>query len=876
MYIATKLLVPPLRPGLIPRARLFHLLDESWDAGQPVILLSAPPGYGKTTLLLQWIASRQLPTAWLALDEEDNAPTRFFQYIFQALKKHFPTLETLTAALNGPQEAPLQTLMVEVINQVVSSTPSVILVLDDYHLIQDAAVHALVQYFIDHQPPQIHLALVTRADPPFNLARLRAHRKMLEIRQKDLSFRTDEAEPLLQQGTDWPLDAGQVQDLTNRTEGWAVGLQLASLSLRGAEDPARFIQDFSGSHRYVIDYLADEVLSSLPDDLRVFLYRSSVLDRFTPALLDAALEMTNSREMLNRIESANLFLVPLDEQRNWFRYHHLMAEILRAELAPDECSQIQKRAAAWLSTHEQPVEAVQYAFNAGDHALACSMIRQAAIPAAENGLLNTVVHWLSQIPEAVLLADVELSILRAWFLIYNGRFREAGLWMQKLADPGLNLMQQLAQPEMLPLAGLVKALQAWMHTTYGSRMDLAQLEQSYALISNSKYQFFAPLVLLALGQAQNEANRMPEAQRSFEKGIALAEANGSEITELILCNNLAFLLNAAGERAAGMDLCREGIRRYSSADGKPGLLTGIPLLALGCLLYESGQIQEAYNALTQSLNLVRRLGLYEVLAAPANQTLQFLLLDQGQPQAAFALNQEVRRQAEKVGLQVVADNMAHIAAWMHLFQGDIQPVLQWAKEHPLAEDARENVHQTNIVLLHARALAEAGQAAQALDLLEPLRALSLNAGRKLNGLRVQLNQAVILAKAGRQPEAEQTLQAVAAEASRLDYPQIFYQERIALAPLLERFKPEAWPVLQALAQPEAIPSAPPPALVDPPSTRELEILRLVAAGMSNAEIADRLYITVGTTKWHLNHLFARLGVSRRTEAVARAKALGLV
>lgn len=875
MFIATKLFLPPIQPGLVPRPRLFDALDEAWRTGQRLVLLSAPPGYGKTTLLSEWIARREIPAVWVSLDDKDNDPVRFFQYLLLALKQHAPGLEELLSTLNTLHAPELEILTTEVINQLVQMEQPVLLVLDDYHLVHAPENHALVQYLLDHQPPQLRLALVSRHDPPLNLPRLRARRQMCEIRQRDLSFSSQETGRLLQEELHLALDETQVQQLTGHTEGWVVGLQLAALSLRDHPDPNRFIEDFSGSHRFVIDYLYEEVLSRLPEDLRRFLHQSAALDRFCPDLLDAALETTYNSEMLYEVEAANLFLVPLDNSRTWFRYHHLMADILRGELSLVELQAIQGRAAQWLIDHDQPVEAVQYAFAAGDLTLTCALIRQAAIPVVEGGQLTEVLRWLDALPEDVLLDDAYLAVLRAWFLIYNGRFREAALWVQKLQVITSGLEDLLASPQTRPLAGLLLGLQTWLPSTTGHKIDTQKMEQAYALMGDH-FPIFSPLILLALGQAQIGDNRSAEARRSFEEGIALAEAAGSSVTALILRNNLAFLLNNIGERAAAIDLCRAGVTQYSTPDGKPGLLAGIPMIVLGCLLYQSGQLDEAYTALNTSINLVQRLGLYHVLAIPASQTLQLLLSDRNQLDEALALNRETHRQVSKVGLTPVAENMDMLAAWLHYYAGNPEPARQWVESHPLTGSLSDQVPYLPRVLLHIRIQSESGQGEQALKRLQELETLTQTAVRKLDWVRVKVEQALAEQHIGRTAQAISAISPAIEAAAAMEYRQLFVQERPRLASLLAHFRPRFPDFIDAVCTREPNAATGDTVLIDPPTEREMEILRLVAAGLSNADIAGRLYITVGTTKWHLNHLYAKLGVSRRTEAVAKARELGLI
>jgi|GEM_PF-2903299 len=875
MIIATKLLLPPTQPGLVNRPRLFDALDNAKHAGHKLILISAPPGYGKTTLLAEWIHNRSILAAWISLNDADNDPVRFFRYLILGLKDQIPGLEDLLTALNTLQTPDLEALTIEVINALVVAQNNILLVMDDYHVLHTPQNHALVQYLLDHQPPQLQLALVTRHDPPLNLPLLRARRQLCEIRQRDLSFNIEEVNQLMQEVLQLDLSSSQINALASRTEGWAVGLHLAALSLRDSTDAAEFVQNFSGSHRYIIDYLAEEILSNLPDDLRDFLQRSAALDRFCPNLLDAALNICQSREMLSKVEAANLFLVPLDNSRTWFRYHHLMSDILRSKLAPQELHTLQSRAARWLIANKHAVESVQYAFKTGDQQLACALIRQAAIPVAESGQLGEVLRWMDALNEDVLLADIYLSVLRAWFLIYNGRFHEAAQWVQQLHEATSALEDMLVDPKTRPLAGLVMALQTWMQSTQGLSMDPAHLEKAYTLTSN-RFSFLSPLILLALGQALISTGRSADARAYFEEGMALAENSGKHVTALILRNNLAFLLNNLGERTQAITLCREGVASHSVQSHKPGLLAGIPMLALGCILYQSGELQEASSYLTQSLNLVQRLGLYDVLASPANQSLQFLLSDQGKHEEALSLNRENRLRAAQVGLPAVAAHMDLLAAWLHYFAGDAEPAYQWINSHPLQGEFASNLSHLNAFLLHMRIKGESGKGQEALDILKELEELTQTSTRKLDWIRVKIEQAIVWHQMEQTEPAKKALQAALQAAAPMHYRQRFIQEYPRLAPLLENLRPQFPDFIDSICSRRISPEQEETVLIDPPTEREMEILRLVAAGLSNAGIAERLYITVGTTKWHLNHLYAKLGVNRRTEAVAKARQLGLI
>jgi LuxR family maltose regulon positive regulatory protein len=870
MVLATKFFLPAKSANLIPRHTLNPVIRDAWKSHKSFILISAPPGYGKSTLLAEWIREDDIPAAWVSLDENDNESARFLQVLVLAIKPYLPAIESILTILNGPQQAAPENLMTEIINQLIHLQSSLLLVLDDYQVIQHALVHQMMQFLLDHQPPLLTIAILTRSDPPFTLARMRARRQLLEIRQNDLSFSDEESRQLLQTGLPIPLSEHQLKELTKRTEGWAVGLHLASISLKKHNDPANFIEQFSGSHRFVMDYLTSEVLANLPADLREFICKTAVLKQFTAPMINEILDLQNSQDFLTQVESMNLFLIPLDENRRWYRYHHLIASLFQAEVSLDEIQEIKRRAALWFDAQQNPIEAIQLAFESNYLELACQLIQKSVIRVAESGQLTTALNWLDKLPEGILLQHMDLCIIRIWLLIYNGRFQQAFQAIQKLESSD----ETERQPMDIPLQGMLLGIKAWSQTLSGQKMDLKNLQRAHEMMGTN-YAFFSPLLLLALGQAQKESHLIDQARQSFEQGVAMTEKSENPVTNLILRNNLVFLLNAIGQCQAALQLCKEGITRHSDPEGSPSLLAGIPMIAYGCLLYQNGDLEQSEIILTKSIHLVRRLGLTEVLASPATQILQFLYCDQGRYDEALALNLDTRQQALKAGMMASVAFSDLLQAWISYWQGNRTLVLNWIEKHPLeAINPQETTHLYTIII-HARFLADSGKSDQALPLLQTLEKTILSTERLLDWIQIKLNQAIILQQAGKLKDAILAFITALEKADAIHFRQIFIQERKSILPLI-----------QAIPQPvphwllEENPAFPreksnPQILISPPSEREMEILRLVSSGLSNAEIADRLFITVGTTKWHLNHIYAKLGATRRTEAIVKAREYGL-
>ncbi len=859
MYLATKTLLPSLHVNTLARERLFEALDLGRANPTRLILLSAPPGYGKTTLLAGWVRARRLACAWLSLDADDNDPGQFCLLLLRALEPHLPDVGDLLLLLGLPQALNHASVVAEIINRAARAEQDLLVVFDDFHVIAAPAVQDLVRLLLTHLPPRWRLVVLTREDPPLNLAQLRARRQLREVRARDLAFSREEGGALLGAG----LSDEHVVALVARTEGWAAGLHLAGLALADRPDAAAFVSNFDGSHRFVLDYLAAEVLDRLPPDLRIFLCRAAVLDRFTADLCDVAFARPGSARQIARAEAANLFLQPLDEQGRWFRLHRLMRDVLAAEIPPDERRAIARRASLWFWGQGGGDEAVVLALVSGDFELAAEQVEQVALGTAEQGRLTTVLGWIERLPEPVLWARPDLCVYRAWMLVFNGRFQEARDWISRLREhaPALAPAQE----------GLLVGMECWLQTITGQRLDLGRLQAAYAQIGD-QYASFAPTMLLAIGQAQREAGDYDGALRSFAEG---ARRSTGAVTELILHNNQAFLLDALGRRAEAQDLVRADVERFAGPDGRPGLLAGIPLIAHGIFQADSGEPAAAYETLTRAIHCARRLGLFDVLAGPATYQLQFVLADLDRLDDALALNAESQARARRVGLASIADQLAALAAWLALGHGRPERAEAWTRAHPLDETIQGRLDRSVLVLLQARMLAAGGAVDEALALLEPRVAHAGRVGQRTLWVREGLEVVRLRATRGRREEAESLLGELVVAGAAMGYRQIFRRNVAALAPLLPAVRAHAPSFVDNVMTPVTAPPTS-PRLIEPLGERELEIVRLLAAGLSNAEIAERLFLAPATIKWYLSQTYAKLGARRRTEAVASARDLGLI
>lgn len=425
--LSTKIQIPPIPPRLVKRGALLNILDHSLQPNIRLTLLSAPAGYGKTTLLCAWLQSRSIPAAWLSISEGDNDPARFLRYLIAAAEGATDSISVAAGKVEQESENGQQQMLVGLINEVSQLTQQMVLVLDDYHLIESQAVHDLIVFLLEYLPVQAHLIIATRADPPLPLARLRGRGQINELRMQDLRFNLHEAGTLLKLASGQEIDSQDIEILYRRTEGWASGLQMAAASLRGNTDVKEFVSAFSGSQRYIMEYLLDEVLHRQPEERQTFLLQTSILDRLCGPLCDAVCETdaasSKNKRMLEALEMDNLFIVPMDERREWYRYHRLFSDLLQARLHRERLEEVpalHRRASKWFEDHGYIDEAIHHALLSGDDTNAISLVEQYAQEILLKGETTTFLRWLSRLPEEQIKIRPRLCIYRAWSLLLQG------------------------------------------------------------------------------------------------------------------------------------------------------------------------------------------------------------------------------------------------------------------------------------------------------------------------------------------------------------------------------------------------------------------------------------------------------------------------
>ncbi len=901
--LATKLYLPWPQPGFVPRPRLVQALSEGLARGRG--LVCAPAGFGKTSLLADWARSDGRPVAWLGLDAGDNDPARFWRYVVAALDRVQPGIAGRLGPLLGPPTPrSFEGLVTALINELAAQPgpDGVLLVLDDYHLIDSGPVHASVAFLLENLPPGLHLVVSSRADPPLPLARLRARGQLAELRVAELRFTTGEGAALL--GVAGPgLPEAAVAALTARTEGWAAGLKLAALSLRGQADPAGFVAAFSGSHRFVLDYLADEVLDGQPGQVRAFLLETSVLERLSGELCDAVTGRAGSQELLQDIERAGLFLVPLDEVRGWWRYHHLFADLLRARLEQEEPGRVQelhRAAAAWSDEHDLGDDAVRHALAAGDTAWAARLVERyvdALLGRSEGATLH---RWLSALPAESVRARPRLCLAQAISAVV-GRQVEV---VEGLLDDAERAFAVTGDEPYEPSAGRavsvlanVPAGIAFLHA------NLARLRGDAALATDYNRQILAQLgdedsvmrsyVRWNLAGADWLLGRLGPAERDLTEVLAERRVAGEGFLAIRVCYDLGQVQCAQGNLDAALATYRQALDIAGEGSQPPHL--GMAHVGLAEVLYERDELAAALDHATRGVTLCRQLALTPPLATGLAVVAR---IRQAHGEAAAAL--EAMGEAGRSGLspQVVAllSPVPSQRARLLLAQGDVPAAAQWAMAAGLSPDDEPDYPQEPAYLVLARVLLAQNNPGPALTLLQRLLATAASQGRTGSVIEIQALQALALAAKGDESAAVDAIAEAVTLACPQGYVRVFADEgtpmRVLLARLCAAERDQRVPaggihagylaaLLRACGPADAAPpqgraAAAPPGLAEPLTGRELEVLRLLAAGSSNQRIARDLFVAPDTVKKHVTHVLAKLGAANRTQAAARARQLGLI
>ena len=924
--LATKLYISEAQADVVPRPRLMEYLNGGLSG--KLTLISAPAGFGKTTLARDWVLASDMPVAWLSLDEGDDCLTCFFAYLITALQQIEPSIgHTFKGALVSPEPIATQTLVTELLNDVANIPTPFVVVLDDYHTIRDFSVHEAMRSLVARGPPQMHLVITTREDPPLPLARLRAQGQMTEVRAKQLRFTAEETAALLNKRMGLGLSQAEVVTLTIRTEGWVAGLQLAALSLRDLTDRAAFVRAFSGMDRHIMDYLVDEVLVRQPPEIQKFLVHTAVLKRLSGPLCDAVLRQDegHSQSILEHLERANLFLVPLDNQRVWYRYHHLFAELLRTRLqlrSPNAYSHLHLRAAGGHAEHGSPAAAVDYALAAQDWERAAGWVEQHARALLAQGQMATVMKWITALPEEAASSRPYLCVELAWSLAYANRPGEVEPWLRRAEtalQPGREKQSPpdaaLGDAEKTVIEANVVLLRAYMALVLGNPTRALELanrvrqllpEEEPIAAGCQRELMYAHWVS---GYAQRNLSDLAGASDSFARAVEYSRQTGEPWQPMVAMTDLAIVCQHRGQLNRAAALFREILHFADEHNLRGHGYVGRVESNLSQVLLEQNKLDEALRRAHRGVASTQKWqSALHIAGTFAFLALAQMAHDDLQGAAASLQQADEARRVSKVmpNLDSLVE-ASQVRLWLR--QGNFKAAERWADEFRIA--VGEDIHETRlgdeslevklialarILLARGRTGEDAGLIEECLGLLERLTDAAQKAGHINSVIEIGALQVVALSSRERlrvqgvSPDGSGSRALVALESTlRLaepeDYVRVFVDEGAPMAELLyqaarQGMMPDYCGRLLA-AFPEPVPEGPDShalseELVEPLSERELEVLQLIAEGLTNREVAQRLYITLNTVKGHTRNIYGKLGVSSRTQAVARARAFRLL
>lgn len=894
--LLTKLFIPETRPELVSRSHLVDKLNNG--VHRKLTLISAPAGFGKTTVVTNWLhsqegdASSPFLIGWLSLDEGDNDPLRFLTYLVSAINR-IPGLETEIGGgalqmIQAPQPPPPETVLTAVINDIAMSSGKIFLVLDDYHLIDSQPVHDALIFLLENLPPQLHVVITTREDPPIQISRLRTRGQLNEFRAVDLRFTSEETAEFLNQGMGLNLSAVDIEALETRTEGWIAGLQLAAISLQGSQDVKGFIESFTGSHHFVIDYLVDEVLKNQPEDIRDFLLQTSILDRLTGSLCDALTGHENEQTTLEAMERANLFIIPLDHERQWYRYHHLFADSLHQRLRktrPDQVISLHQKASEWYGQNGFPDQAIEHAFQAENFNRAASLIEGQADTSWRRGEHTKLQHWLKALPDDLLFSNPNLCIFHAWQQFATGQPDAAEETLQ-VAEKLVSNQDTLSEADKMRIQGRLAAIRAFLAFHKGdiestfllSRQALDSLPEDDIIWRNT--------ASVPLGDATGLVGDVGETSRIRRETWERSKTIGNIYMDIIASMKYAITTRQQGGFDKVIEICQQQVLLAEEYGLSRSAEAGWILAVWGEVLAEQGYLDEAIKKARTGTKLAQG-GDIGILNW-CNLCLIIVLYSNREFSGVEAIIQEV----EEYGMHRLPPWItSRIKTWqlrLWLVQGKVEETSQWLAERGLEVSGEPDSLNDWEYLTLVRYLIATGHPADTFDLLKRMFKFTKGRGHISRSIEILNLQALALQAAGDTQQAMTVLEQSLSLAEPRGFLYIFVNEGPEMARLLyEAFSREIAPeyVQKLLA---AFPDVEPekdvinkPIMsdsewIEPLSERELEVLQLIAEGLSRPEIASQLVLSLNTVKTHARNIYSKLGVNNQMQAVGKARGLGLL
>lgn len=894
--LATRMLMPRTPARIVSRTHLWHRLQRGLE--RPLTLLTAPPGFGKTTALAAWVRQIEAPVAWVSLDVSDNEPGQFWAYILSALETASPGITRgALAMLRSMQAPPLPIIVRALLNALVTASRDIVLVLDDYQRISAASVHETLAALLEHPPEQLHLYLASRREPPLSLARLRARDQVNEIDADDLRFRLDEVAEFFTAVMDVRLPFEDVLTLAERTDGWIAGLQLAGLSLQQHPDPAAFVASFSGSHRHVMQYVGDEALAAQPPDVHSFLLRTSLLDRMSGPLCDALTGQSDGRAMLQRLAQANLFVVALDDEGRWYRYYHLFADLLRHHLREEEpelLPDLHRKAARWLENDGQLTAAAHHLFAITDFAAAADLVERISDDLLRGGDITTLVSLLESLPAEIVadrpvlsLALAEASYARGQLAAADQHITSAERAVARM-EPA-NDDERREQRQLIGRIACDRAVLSSMHGDADATFAHVQMMQKYLPDDDSLRRGGAAITV---GHAWRLKGNLSAADDAYAEAARLSSMAGSPFLAALALDMRTIVAGARGRLRLAANLSRQIIAMADSHGEPARSLAGNAWASLGLRLYEWNDLAGAEDAYRKALALGEQWGDIED-QVDGHLWLTLLYQARGEPEQAQASLQRARDllvtvEQEGQSYPWLPPLVAAVSARIAVAQGRLTEAESWMTTLQSAYGANATVRPVG-ELACARVLLALGNLVESQRLLDTMLPKIIASNETAYEIEARMLQALVNQASGKTSQAINALGQAITQAMPEGYIRLFLDAGASMITLLKQLRDHPstraevagyCTKLLVMAGAEAYPAPEAkgahPDLPEPLSAREMEVLGLLAEGYSNQEIASHLVVALSTVKTHVHHLYAKLQAPDRLRAVTRARTLGLL
>ena len=868
---------------VIRREGLYQTLDNKLTDWSSLLLVSAPAGYGKTTLVSEWLKGKECHKAWLSLSEEDSDTHSFFHGLIAALQKVDSKLCRGTEnILQMPTTPELEEIISSFVQELKMVKGQLVLVIDDYHYIENDYIHQFVDNLIKYIPENILLIMITREEPPLTLNRYRINGKLEEINEKDLSFDYSEMVELYNDIISLQIDESDIRELYDWTEGWISGIKLAGLRLmnKEKEEVHQFVKDFSGSHYYIIDYLVEEVLAQLDDDLKDFIYKTSIVDRFNSELCGHLTDRRDSSQILKRLDQMNIFLISLDSSRSWFRYHHLFRDSVISDLSPVLKKELHIKAAKWFGQNGYYQDAINQGIKAKNYQLAVEYI-DASIPEyLDRGDIKGISRLLDTVPDEYISDRGLLLIMKAWSLFVTGKTPDA-IYYLDLIKKRPELMEEKNRGWLLTLRSLTT-----LTVGVDEDADAAELAKEALTLLGEKDYLCKLYTLMSLGQSYAYKGDLEESAHHFQQAYYLAREVGQFFLEITALINYAFILEQLGNLQEGLTLCNHNLERFKYESGEVGRLAQLIYTPLGVFHYQMGEFGQAREFLVKVVEICEHLKLVYVYWMAMTYYAR-TCFELGETDLAFEIIDDTLNFTKENNFEVEYQKTRNIKREFNLRLGklDLTPEKTEGYKEVINEKFSPDIGES--IFTYCRILLQDGNTNDVGSCLE--RFVQPNDHRYVDNITAHLLLARAYFRSNDNKKAKSNLLTAIQMAKKEGYSTVFIQEGGAILPLLNQYRDLAPTFLDKIIDniqrfidktadkiDKSLKIDKKRVLVEPLTDREMEILTLVAEGLSNKDIADKLFITQGTTKWHLTNVYGKLGVDNRTQAVAKAIDLKIV